>query len=440
MAQKVYHPTRAQIELRKKIASSAKHILAYGGARSGKTFEIVYNLITLATVVGGRYAIFRQHYNSVRTAIFLSTMPEVLRLCFPKTNAVLHKGGDLYYDFPNTGAEIWGLGLDDAERVDKVLGKEFTAIYFNECSEISYHAVETAITRCSQKTPGIRRNKVLYDCNPPFKTHWAHRLFIEKINPVTRLPLENPENYDWIKLNPEDNIQNLPQGFLDELNTLSPEKKKRFLYGEWLDENPDALWRQNTIDETRITSAPYYWNVQSIEEGLDRIVIGVDPAVTGNEKSDNTGIVVCGVRYEDGSDRRTPHYYVLEDLSLKAHPSEWAAEINRAYHKYQANEIVVETNQGGELVTDTIRNSNYSLPITSVRATHNKRTRAEPIAALYHNGLVHHTAYFAELEDELISYTGRPGEKSPDRMDALVWAITALTDKTEVSGGDVWFS
>ena len=437
---KSYTPTKAQLRLRRAISGPAKHILAFGGARSGKTFEILNNICAMAAAVGGRYAIFRQRFNTVRTAVFLASLPEVLKTCFPTVRATLFRGGDLYYFFPNTGAEIWGLGLDDADRVDKVLGKEFTAIYFNECSEISYHAVETAITRCSQRTPGIRRNKVLYDCKPPYKTHWAHRLFIEKINPVTRQPLERPTNYVWVKLNPADNESNLPQGYLDELKTLSPEKQKRFLYGDWQDENPNALWTPDIIEESRRLTPPPNWETRSFLDGLDRIVIGVDPAVTGNEKSDLTGLVVVGVRYSDGPNS-TPHYYVLADKSIKAHPSAWAAEINRLFNLYNANEVVVETNQGGELVTETIRNLNYAIPITPVRATNNKRTRAEPIAALYQNGVVHHTGRFFELEEELCSYSGNPGEKSPDRMDALVWALTALAEtKSSVLGGRFWFN
>lgn len=435
----MYQPTRGQLKLRRAICGTAKHILAYGGARSGKTYEFLVNLVTMAAACGGRYAIFRNRFNTVRTAIFLGTLPDVIKNCFPDIQATLYRGADLYYSFPQTGAEIWGLGLDDAERVDKVLGKEFTAIYFNECSEISYHAIETAITRCSQRTRGIRRNKVFYDCNPPFKTHWAHRLFIEKINPVTRVPLDKPYNYECVRLNPIDNIENLPPGYIEELETLSPEKKKRFLYGEWLDENPNALWRQETIDNNRITSPPSDWRVKNFSEGLDRIVIGVDPAVTGNEKSDNTGIVVAGIRYEDASSS-VPHYYVLADATLKAHPSLWSAEVNRLFTLYNANEVVVETNQGGDLVAETLRNSNYALPITPVRATNNKRTRAEPIAALYLNGLVHHTALFNDLEQQLTSFTGTVGEKSPDRLDALVWALTALTGSNpSVSGGSFWF-
>lgn len=431
-----YKPTLAQRKLRPVLMSPAKHILVYGGARSGKTFEIVNTIVLMAMVAGGRHAIFRQYFNAVRTSIFMDTIPQVLRTCYPGVPVRYHRG-DSYYLVPHTGGEIWALGLDDDQRVDKILGKEFTSLYFNECSEISFHAIETAITRCSQKTRGIPHNKIFYDCNPPTRTHWSYLQFIRHIHPVTKMPLENPENYLTFKMNPEDNVENLPEDFIKELRSLSPEKQKRFLFGEFQDDNPDALWRQSVIDNSRVPAVPEEWNARTFADAMDKIVVGVDPAVTGNEKSDNTGIVVAGTRFDDYSG--TWHYYILGDHSMKGHPSEWAQEVAKCFSQYHANEVVVETNQGGEMVIETLRNANYNLPIRSVRATNNKMVRAEPVATLYQNGLVHHTRVFSELEDELTSYSGKLGEKSPDRMDALVWAMTELSEHKTVSGGDVWF-
>ena len=251
------------------------------------------------------------------------------------------------------------------------------------------------------------------------------------------MPLENPENYLTFKMNPEDNVENLPEDFLKELRSLSPEKQKRFLYGEFQDDNPDALWRQSVINNSRVPAVPEEWNARTFADAMDKIVVGVDPAVTGNEKSDNTGIVVAGTRFDDYSGAW--HYYILGDHSMKGHPSEWAQEVAKCFNQYHANEVVVETNQGGEMVIETLRNANYNLPIRSVRATNNKMVRAEPVATLYQNGLVHHTRVFSELEDELTSFSGKLGEKSPDRMDALVWAMTELSEHKTVSGGDVWF-
>lgn len=423
-----YRPTNAQKRLRRLIASEAAHIMAFGGSRSGKTFELCRTLLLLALIAGGRYAIFRQHFNSVRTSVFMDTIPTVLKICFSGQSVILNKS-DTYFLCPATGGEIWGLGLDDKERVDKILGKEFTAIYFNECSEISFHAIETAMTRVSQKTNGIRRNKIFYDCNPPTKNHWTYKLFIQKVHPETRLALPNPDDYVSIKINPEDNLENLPKDYINQtLGNLSTQKRKRFLLGEWTDDNENALWKMSSmIDPFRITSIP---------NDLERIVVGVDPAVTSSENSDHTGIVVAGKRLEnDGLN----HFYVLDDRSLIASPKVWASEVVKAFRRWNADKIVVETNQGGDLVVSTLRNINSDIPIKSVHATRGKIVRAEPIAAFYEQGRVHHVGEFQELEEEMTSFTGAVGEKSSDRMDALVWALTELSEENSVTGGNLWF-
>lgn len=422
----MYEPTPAQLLLRKLIATPTKHILAYGGARSGKTFEILRSIVAQAAVAGGRYVIFRQYYNAVKTSVLMDTLPTVFRLCFPQVTYVYHRG-DSFFEIPATRAEIWGHGLDDPSRVDKILGRQYTAMFFNECSEIAYSVAETAYTRCSLRTTGIRYNKIYYDCNPPLKTHWSHRIFVEKVNPVTRLPLKRPENYAAIKMNPADNAANLPSDFLDQLEALSPEKKKRFLYGEWTDETENALWKPSLIDPYRVATCP---------QDLAKIVIGVDPAVTTNKHSDLTGIIVAGIRIE--SDEKT-HYYVMEDCSGIYTPQQWTGIVSRLYDKWRANEVVVEVNQGGQLVVEALRNANMNLPIKPVRASSGKLTRAEPSAVLYENGLVHHVGILNELEEELVSYTGTISEKSPDRMDALVWALTRLSEFSSVEKGDFWF-
>lgn len=424
----MYKPTKAQLNLRSLIASDALHVMAFGGSRSGKTFELCRALCLMGLVAGGRYAIFRQHFNAVRTSVFLDTLPTVLKMCFPTQKAVFNRS-DSVLQFPATGGEIWCLGLDDSERVEKILGKEFAAIYFNECSEISFHAAETALTRVSQRPTGLRRNKVFYDCNPPFKSHWAHRLFIEKIHPESREPLHNPDNYASIKINPLDNKENLPPDYIEQtLKGLSAAKRKRFLLGEWSDDNENALWKLSTmVDPFRCTHAP---------DDLERIVVGVDPAVTNAENSDYTGIVVAGKKLESDGNY---HYYVLSDRSIKASPHDWASAVNTAYYDHRADRIVAETNQGGDLVVNTLYTVNDTLPVKTVHATRGKLVRAEPVAALYERGLVHHVGEFEELETELASYTGTDSEKSPDRMDALVWAITELMENNTLETGYLFF-
>lgn len=424
-----YQPTKAQLALQKLIRDYT-HILAFGGSRSGKTFEFCRAQLILAIKYGGRHAVFRQYFNAVKNSVFNDTYPKVISLCFPGLTYE-RNASDTFYRLFN-GAEIWFIGLDDKQRVDKILGREFSSVYFNECSEISYHAVETALTRlsgvCYDASGKAMRNRAFYDCNPPARSHWVYKVFIEHNRPGTRTMIPHRESYACMRINPSDNTQNLPSDYLERLRELSPEKQKRFLLGEWSDDTENALWKRSMLDPFRVDEAP---------TDLERIVIGIDPAVTANADSDLTGIVVAGVKFGHLDGRE--HFYVLEDQSGRYTPREWTGIVNHLYAKWNANQVIVEVNQGGQLVTEALRNANVSLPIQSVRATNGKRTRAEPVAVLYEQGLVHHVGELPDLEEELTSYTGAIGEKSPDRMDALVWAITALTDRTEVSGGDVWF-
>lgn len=151
---------------------------------------------------------------------------------------------------------------------------------------------------------------------------------------------------------------------------------------------------------------------------LRRIVVGVDPAVTSGPKADDTGIIVAALG-RDGEG------YILDDLTCHLSPDGWAKKVDYAFHKWQADRVVCEVNNGGELVTTVLKTVNPGLPILAVHAARGKLTRAEPVAALYEQGRIHHAGTFPKLEDELTSWV--PGESdSPDRLDALVWAITEL--------------
>lgn len=150
-----------------------------------------------------------------------------------------------------------------------------------------------------------------------------------------------------------------------------------------------------------------------------RIVIGVDPAMTHKAQSDETGIIVAGL----GVDQ---HYYVLDDLSGLYHPTAWAQQVVKAYDQYACERVVAEVNQGGDLVESTLRAVRPHISYKGVRATRGKALRAEPIAALYEQGRVFHRRCFSTLEQQMCQFTGSPSGPSPDRLDALVWALTEL--------------
>lgn len=207
------------------------------------------------------------------------------------------------------------------------------------------------------------------------------------------------------------------------------------LDAEIMDDVDEALWRRAMIAHGK---APVIYPKGIETPDFARIVVAVDPAVTSNASSDETGIVVAAL----GSDGRG---YILDDRSIKSSPAEWARRAVSAYQEYGADRIVAESNNGGDLVSTVITAVDPKVPVTLVHAARGKRTRAEPIAALYEQGRVTHVNALPELEDQLCSYTGAPGEDSPDRLDALVWALSELfgvrVDDNRVWGaGPVWGS
>jgi len=185
------------------------------------------------------------------------------------------------------------------------------------------------------------------------------------------------------------------------------------LLGELLEDTPGALWTMSNLDDHRVDTAP----------ALVRIVVAVDPAITANDDSDETGIIVAG-RDALGNG------YVLADHSGRYTPDGWARAVWDAYEQHKADAVVVEVNQGGDMVTHTLRSVNNSGSIRTVHASRGKRLRAEPISAMYEQGRIHHVGTIGALEDQMTTWT--PDDpKSPDRLDALVWAMTDLMD----SGG-----
>lgn len=189
------------------------------------------------------------------------------------------------------------------------------------------------------------------------------------------------------------------------------------LDGEILYDRPDALWQRNTIEAYRTLNVPQ----------LDRVVIAVDPPVTSGVRADACGIIVAGVCLGDNYNKSQA--FVLADCTVQhAKPLEWARAVTTAFYKYEADRIVVEVNQGGDLVESVMHQIDQDLPITQVRATRGKRLRAEPVAALYEQGRIYHGGQFKELEDQMCDFglDGLSGGRSPDRVDALVWALTDL--------------
>ena len=210
------------------------------------------------------------------------------------------------------------------------------------------------------------------------------------------------------------NAKNLSPVFLDRVvaRYAGTRLGRQELEGELIEERADALWSRDLLEACRVDKAP----------ALERIVVAVDPPAASHKRADKCGIIAAG------RDARG-HVYVLEDASLaEARPDAWANIAVGLWHKLEADALVAEVNQGGDMVAAVIAAADPSVPVTKVRATRGKYLRAAPVAQLYAQGRVKHVGAFGPLEDEMCSFgaDGLPSGRSPDRLDALVWAVHAL--------------
>lgn len=220
-----------QLKAFKLLKSPAIFTMLYGGARSGKSAIIIDKQIARRyQFPESRGLAARLVFGHARTSLFHDTIQKALKR-YPQGSYKINKS-DCMIEF-NNGSELWIGGFDSSERIEKLLGHEYTDIYFNEISQIGYDTINLGMTRLAQNIPGCR-NKAWCDCNPPPPLHWSYKLFIQKVDPKTGKPLLRPELYDSLRLNPTDNIKNLPENYIrDFLETLPEREKKRFLYGEF---------------------------------------------------------------------------------------------------------------------------------------------------------------------------------------------------------------
>lgn len=421
-----------------------RHICLYGGGRSGKTTFLMFIIFMRALKEPNSFhVIIRDTHTSMKSSIFEQTITKLLsfdNFKDLKNHPDLKKNKqDLTITFPN-GSIIYCYGLNTENAVERILGNEYSTIYYNECSSLDYSRITPLRSRLAQKTS--LNNKFFYDFNPPLKTHWTYKYFIEQKDPIMGHELPNKDEFYLAKVNPIDNLTNIDEFYLKEQEYAGSEHKKRFVDGDFQDEIKGALFTASMIDaanQNNLTGK----TINEIRNILSQIVIGIDPAVTTSDTSDKTGIVVCG---SNGYD-----FFVLEDKTGHYKPIEWAGIIYQLYDKWSANAVIVETNQGGDLLRENIKSfgqrygNNRYLNIQEVRAVFGKRIRAEPIATLYARNKVKHIQYFAENQDdktqgkkeqvhglldlqyEMLSFTGDKNQKSPDRLDALVHGLQYLT-------------
>jgi phage terminase large subunit-like protein len=289
--------------------------------------------------------------------------------------------------------------LYDAREPDQLRGPQHDFIWFDELAKFRY-----AEAIFDQAMFGLRRGD---------RPRWAATTTPRPIALIKRL-LSHP-GVIVTRGKSDDNLANIAKSF--ERNVIARYRGTRLgrqeLDAEILEDIPGALWSRRSLDEARVKVAP----------NLVRIVVAVDPPATSGENANEAGIIVCGV----AADKQA---YILEDWSRRCTPDEWGRKAVAAYRKHEADCIVAECNQGGEMVESVIK-SVADVPVKLVRATRGKYVRAEPASALYEQGRVHHVGTFPDLEDQMIGFTperasDRSDGFSPDRVDALVWGLTEL--------------
>jgi phage terminase large subunit-like protein len=296
-------------------------------------------------------------------------------------------------------------GMQDhtAESVKSLEG--FDVAWVEEAQSMSNRSLELL-------DPTIRKegSELWFSWNPNLDTDPVEQIF------------KNNDNAVLVHVNYLDNpfVTDATKEMAERTRANNVLKYNHIWLGDYMKEIEGALWNGDMLQASRV-------NKDEIPD-LTRIVVAIDPSVTGNAKSDETGIVVAGRTANDDT------YYVLEDCSIRGTPDQWIRRAVVKYHEYQADRIIAEVNNGGDLVENLLRNTDKNVSYRSVRATRGKMLRAEPIAALYENKKVFHAGKFSELEEQMIFYNGR-GNVSPDRLDALVWAITDLSQST---GQPMW--
>ena len=411
------------------------NMMLVGGSRSGKTFTLCKAVASRAIRTMdhdfSRQAILRLHLKDIAESIGMDTWPKMMRLRYPDIGYQhfnKNQGGYIRLrvktrpkiDWP----EIWLLGLDDKERVDKVLGKEFCTLYYNECSQISYSAVTTSQSRLALKVHGLN-NRVYYDLNPTGTGHFTYSLFIQGRKPGGMESLAHPENFVYMYMNPLDNAANVADGYIERLMEMPEQQRKRFFEGHYVAALPGALWTLEGIEIHRLRPD------DPLLPQFVRIVVAVDPSGASgetDEKADEIGITVMGIAANG-------HVYLLEDLTGLYSPEGWGKVVAEAYFRWQADRVVAEQNFGGDMVRAIIQGVRINgeavgqnVPVRMVNASRGKSVRAEPISAMQERGMMHHVGTFPMLEQELTNFTtaGYKGAKSPNRADAYVWGATEL--------------
>ncbi len=304
---------------------------------------------------------------------------------------------------PSRRRVVWDTGavahLFSSEDPESLRGPQFEAAWCDELAKWKNADATFDMLQFGLRLGVLPRQIIT---TTPRPTKLIKRLTADPAVAVTRLPTAS-------------NAGNLAPGFMQLITARygGTALGRQELDGELIEDRPDALWSRELIEAAYLTDVPE----------LGRIVVAVDPPASSRRASDACGIVAAGLDLQG-------RVVVLADATLAAaKPQAWASAAVALFHRLEADTIVAEVNQGGDMVSAVIRAADASVPVKPVRARRGKWTRAEPVAMLYQQGKVKHAGRFPALEDEMCDFgaDGLSGGRSPDRVDALVWAVSELT-------------
>lgn len=375
-----------------------RYFLVTGGRGSGKSWSVALSLLN-QTDYENEVILFTRW---TLTSAFISIIPE-----FIQKIELMNRESDFEITQSEiinriTGSKILFRGIKTSQGTATANLKSISGVTTWVLDEAEELVDEDVFDRIDLSVRSVLRpNKVILLMNPSYKSHWIYKKFI----------VNKRKDTTYIETTYLDNKENLSDSFLQTAERTREENLHRYEHlflGKWLDDAEGLLWNRPILERARIVSKP----------DLKRIVVAIDPAVTANMESDETGIIVAG-KDNDGKG------YVLEDLSGKYSPAEWAKIAQQASKNWNADCIVAEKNQGGEMVESVIKSTGTPTRIKLVTATKGKYVRAEPIYSLYEQHKIYHVGHFPLLESQMITFDPDKG-KSPDRVDALCWAFTEL--------------
>lgn len=375
-----------------------RYFLVTGGRGSGKSWSVALSLLN-QTDYDNEVILFTRW---TLVSAFISIIPE-----FIQKIELMNRESDFEITQSEiinrkTGSKILFRGIKTSQGTATANLKSISGVTTFVLDEAEELVDENIFDRIDLSVRSVLRpNRVILLMNPSYKSHWIYKKFI----------VNKRKDTTYIETTYLDNKENLSDSFLQTAEQTRQENFHRYEHlflGKWLDDAEGLLWNRPILERARITTKP----------DLKRIVVAIDPAVTANMDSDETGIIICATDHHGKG-------YVLEDLSGKYSPNEWGVIAKTAFDRWNCDCVVAEKNQGGDMVESVLRSMGVKYRVKLVSATRGKYVRAEPIYSLYEQHKIYHVGHFPLLESQMITFDPDKG-KSPDRVDALVWGMTEL--------------